>query len=1690
MGTVYLASDLALDGLLIALKQIHPSLFSEETVSALKSEFGAMSQLRHPNVVEVYDFSTDQRSGRHFLTMEYIEGQDLAAYLGARRGLSAGEISHLLVQVCRGLQYIHDRGLLHNDLKAQNILVEGSSPASCKLLDFGLASRAAPRDRPLRGTLQYLAPELIRREQPTRLSDLYALGIVSYLALAGRLPFEGSPDEVLRLVTTTEPAPPSRWKPDLPSGLEALVLRLLSKDPGVRPPSAAAVIRDLSRVTGIPHEVDTPATIASYARTGSLVGRDKEIRILSGMLGALFANDPEDASARLILLSGESGIGKSRLIRHLRYETQMRGGSFASGQCYEDSAEAYHPFLQVLRQILPETDHDEMLAPLSPIGAADPGDDRRAEPERAQRQAVDAAVHAILRAVEGGPLVLCIEDIQWADTASLQLLEHLARNTAGAHRLMVLASYRSEDAGSEPLSSVLPRLRRASPWERMELTRLGREDVSAMLAGMFGIESPPASLVDLIARETEGNPFHVQVAIESLLEEHPAPPGADRLSVLEGLGEIPLPSSVSEAIGRRLSRLEAPETRVMEALAVAERPVDQDLLLQVLGAGPEATRPGGPVGELVRRRLVRREVADAGTIRMRIDHVRIRNHVYESMDWGHRRELHGDFGRALEAIRERDPGTVGIEELAHHFLNSPDMDRALAYAEQAGVHAKSLCASERAISFLERAVELVPPADPPRRLRLQLHLGDAYLQARDHTRAVETYERLIKGARGAGDKDVAWTGTARLLDARMRGGQHDEAQRIAERLIPALEAEGERRNRATCLLVLANIAAARGKLDEAKKLNEEALDLRREIEDRRGVAACLNNLGLLDMLQGPTLEGRALLEESLGLWQELSDAQRASEVLDNLGAWYRRHGDLAEAATRSEEAAAVARKRRDRLHLAQCQSNLAAIYHAQGRMDRALQAARSAVENAAALGLDSMQCEGLDFQGMIERDLGRTADATACHERAIAIAKRSGLPGQEAYALTSLALDQLAAPGKPEPKSGAARDALRRAEKLSANIDSPRLKARLHEASAREKLAAGEQEAAMQHAQQALEAAGADGWGEYRAAAQILIADCLLATGKPREAADAARLAVEVAEARGLAEPLWKGHFLLALGDNRASRRPAERQHLAKAAEVLRRTAEGIDDEPTRLAFVSEPRRAEVLRKAEVLAPQSRRAATAGTGEAHEGALGAIYEITEIINSMADLEVLLDRVLDVALDIVGAERGLIILIDEVTGDQRVAAAKDLEDETLRDALSYSHSVVKEAASGHVMVALDAVHDDRFRRFESVNLYSIKSLMCVPMKIHDRIIGTVYVDSRSQGVAFGERDLKFLEAFSNLAAGAVEQARLHERVATENLYLRREAGVRNHYQNIIGKNVKMQAVYDMLERVSASSLPVLVQGESGTGKELVARALHYSGPRRSRKFLSENVAAIPETLLESEMFGHVRGAFTGAERDHKGLFEQADGGTLFLDEIGDMSMPMQSKLLRALQEGEIRPIGAKESRRVDVRIVSASNKDLDRLLKEGKMREDLYYRLNVVRITLPPLRERKEDIPLLVEHFLKKLSHASGAPPRRMEVGALQLLLRYSWPGNVRELENEVQRLAVLCSGESITQQDIMESGELFEKITSLEEKDTFTPLEELERRQIEKALMEAAGHRGRAAELLGISRATIFRKLRKFRISH
>lgn len=517
-------------------------------------------------------------------------------------------------------------------------------------------------------------------------------------------------------------------------------------------------------------------------------------------------------------------------------------------------------------------------------------------------------------------------------------------------------------------------------------------------------------------------------------------------------------------------------------------------------------------------------------------------------------------------------------------------------------------------------------------------------------------------------------------------------------------------------------------------------------------------------------------------------------------------------------------------------------------------------------------------------------------------------------------------------------------------------------------------------------------------------------------------------------------------------------------------------------------------------------------------------KINKRMSEESKMDSVLQQVMDAAMALAGAERGFLLIRDQesegtIISGYRVETARNMKKENIgTDEFKISLSVVEEALRRRVAILTDdAQADPNFQNAESVHLYQLKSILVLPLVGEAGCLGALYLDHRFEVGAFSEEGLLFLKAFADQAVLAIEKAKtltalneakaaLENRVEEQALQIEqmevqlKEArqGLRFGYEEIIGHSPKMIKILQLLDRVTDTQVPVWIHGESGTGKELIARALHYNSDRKERPFITENCSAIPENLLESVLFGHVKGAFTHAERDKMGLFEAADGGTIFLDEIGDMPLPMQSKLLRVLQEGEIRRVGSNESKPIDVRVVSATNKDLPRLVKEGKFREDLFFRLNGIKIELPALRERKEDLPPLVQHFIQKVAAENQLEPCSITEEALKAMAQYDWPGNIRELENTVRNAVLFADGQTITRDTLGFKPELFEAPKPKPKEETAAAgygLGQKEKREVDAqreaildALVRASFHKGQAAQDLGVTPRHLYNLLEKYEL--
>ncbi|WAS89617.1 sigma 54-interacting transcriptional regulator [Nannocystis punicea] len=640
----------------------------------------------------------------------------------------------------------------------------------------------------------------------------------------------------------------------------------------------------------------------------------------------------------------------------------------------------------------------------------------------------------------------------------------------------------------------------------------------------------------------------------------------------------------------------------------------------------------------------------------------------------------------------------------------------------------------------------------------------------------------------------------------------------------------------------------------------------------------------------------------------------------------------------------------------------------------------------------------------------------------------------------------------------------------------------------------------------------AEGDEELEVAAALERVLVAAAGGVPGEVARACRPLADLPRAadlaaRGRLELAWHYeqvlHAILSPSD---PRRPALARRAAHTWEALMSKIPDLDKPSARAALLAESgdRAAVAALVSDLPESAGEPAGEAPPAEAGRrgGDAGHLLRMYRRLVREDDLGRLLAQVVDAAMELCDAERGAIAVLPSPPARGGEATAPTLVARELAGGPggTFSRSVLDRViAEGTPILSVDAITDDRFGQSRSISHLNLRSVLAVPLVHRGALLGALYVDHRLRRGAWGEADLARLEEYAELAAlaiahrGAVaalaergrELAALLEERELEVRGLREAARTpeRRGYRGMVGGTGSIQAVFRLVDRLADSDVPVVIYGESGTGKELVARAIHDGGPRRTRPFVAENCGAIPETLLESVLFGHAKGAFTGAQRATPGLFEAADGGTLFLDEIGEMSPAMQTKLLRVLQESEVRRVGDTAVRKIDVRVIAASNRDLDAMVASGQFRKDLLYRVRVVKVELPPLRARTEDLPLLIEHFLGKYDRG-----RRLTVSAasIRALARYAWPGNIRELENEVQRWVALCEAR-------VEPDELSPAIREAPASGAPAPddlrlrprVERLERELIDRALQLAGGNQTRAATLLGLSRFGLQKKLRR-----
>jgi Nif-specific regulatory protein len=473
-----------------------------------------------------------------------------------------------------------------------------------------------------------------------------------------------------------------------------------------------------------------------------------------------------------------------------------------------------------------------------------------------------------------------------------------------------------------------------------------------------------------------------------------------------------------------------------------------------------------------------------------------------------------------------------------------------------------------------------------------------------------------------------------------------------------------------------------------------------------------------------------------------------------------------------------------------------------------------------------------------------------------------------------------------------------------------------------------------------------------------------------------------------------------------------------------------------------------------------------------------LYSISKRLNSAHYETALITETLDLIVKVLNAERGLFAKYNPKENNFVIIAARNIEKEDINDLSSFSSGILQKVIEKKRPILYhDVQNDPNVSQFLSIQIHNIKSILGVPVLNTDELWGIILVDSRMNRKEFTDENLLFLDFISNMVSLSLDKITEIEQLQDQNLILRNSIESSRKIPELIGESVAMKKLADLIYKVSQTDATVLLLGESGTGKDIAARAIHTLSKRNNKPYLAQFCGSIPDTLLESELFGYKKGAFTGANNDKKGLFEVADKGTFFLDEIADVSLSLQTKLLRVLQNREILRVGDTQPIKVDVRVIAATNKDLKQMVREGSFREDLLYRLNVFPIKLPPLRERKGDIPLLTKYFIDKYASSEI----KITPAALQSLEEYHWPGNVRQLENVIQRALILRENDKLLPEHIV-----IEEDIHKEEINFSGTLKDFEKKLLLQRLTEYDNNKTQTAKSLGVSVRWIQLKLKEF----
>jgi len=1716
--TTYKAYDHTLEKT-VALKILQTS--EKDELESFKKEFKLLAQISYPHILLAFDFGYT-KDGLAFFTSEFIEGKDLKLYT---QQYGEDNFIPLLKHLLETLDFLHLKKITHGDLKPSHILIQqdANSQPTLKLIDLGFATIGKQHDfSNWKGTLGYIAPEILRGEEFDHRADLYSLGVLLYEILTGKLPFSES-DEISRSKSQLEEELILDDIASLKIPLQSLgsaIRKLQKRNPEERFQSAFEVMQEFEKISSSPTKefrLKTPIYLLTSSR---VTGHETAISSFE----QIYSETTSEKKGKFVLITGETGVGKSRALQQCEVFAQLESGIIVKLRTSPTQEHKDALFQSILRQLQTISNDiaPELLKKFSVLidssflletGKTDL--DRNKKARAVPSPPIDSITFSKTLAdfiidlgqVVEKPLLFSIDDLCNVNIGELGFLEYLSFRLPEG-KIIILAGLTINLSQSDKDKKA----RRAEEWliktfdinlVKIELKPLSRDKCIEFLKDIFNF-SDGNSVLETIYAKTGGNVLLIKHFFELLCDKEAIIRTQFSWEIdKKVLDNFALPDIFVSEIEDRLTRLTFEGLNLLSPAAVLGREFETKVLLEMLHNSKDDLYV--TLNEIILEGLLRFE--KSGKVeKLCFPNGLIRDYIYRKIEPLKREEIHKKAGDIIREIY-KDRTELVVEELAHHYVYGKDLELGFKYSILAAQKAEKECQYQTAIDFYLQGLEFYRESFGKfLKLKEEIleRLGTLYELAGDPQQGLDYLKRAYKVlSEKKGSVKYLSQISEKIGNIYVRLGKFDEAISNFEEGLKLIAHTDSVLEKTELLNALGSAYHRKQEFSKAlDNLNQSIEILEQKKLEVVQLADAYRLTGVVHWIEGAYEDSFSCYSKSAEVYRKVKDRKGEGMVLNNLGILYQNKGEPEKALEYFNQAHAIPEIHNDSTLLSSLYTNLTVSYIELCEWEKAEKVGKENLSLREKLSSQEGIALASNNLGFIYSQKGLLDDSYSYHQKAKLIFERLNLRLGVAKSQYLQAIvhyhrgesDQrirLLEEAIPVQREHSNRPGLADSLMLLAKIQLEKNEISPSESLFREALSLYEEQKHTYGIAESL----------------IWLTQILLVQNKFTEA-EAYLLQIDrlltdkrnpylqalARQNKGLyfhQTGLSKNALEELLESSRIFRKCQMKYELANTYVLIseikqeqRLLKEAKQYLKQALIIYRDLKNEKMTQAVETFIKHS-----VDTEALESDRLKTLYKFSALINEVFDSDELLLKALDMAVSFLAAERGAIILLNPVTRDLELKVAREMESETQEDALRISKQVVAEVTkTEEPLIIEDAQLDSRVNRNLSVVMYNILSILCVPLKIRDQVVGTIYLDHRSLPNVFSKEDLEFMKTFGNLISTVLEKSQLHQRLSEELYQLKGEITVKYNYSEMLGKDEKMQEIFHLIERVANSKTSVLLLGESGTGKELIANLIHKRSSRLDRPFVKVNCAALPESLLESELFGIEEKVATGVT-SRKGKFEQAHAGTIFLDEVGDMTLSTQAKVLRVLQEREFERVGGSQTIQVDIRVIAATNMDLEEKIESKTFRKDLYYRLNPVTIKLPPLRKRKEDIPFLVDYFLEKFSKENAKPKLKITSDVMTAFLDYPWPGNIRELSNVIEQGVLLSEENTFTRKSLplyLKTGREFAKFTAGGKLDEI--ISSVERQIVLSALESSLWNQSKAAKKLGLPESSLRRKIAKLKI--